>query len=44
MKLQELTKKKNVFLWLEDHQSKFERVKQLLTSEMVVSITTLYYQ
>ena len=37
VKLRELTAKKNTFLWLEDHQREFERVKQLLTSEMVVT-------
>ena len=37
VKLRELTAKKNAFLWLEDHQSEFEKVKKLLTSDMVVT-------
>ena len=37
VKLRELTAKKNAFLWLEAHQKEFERVKELLTSEMVVT-------
>ena len=37
VKLRELTAKKNVFLWLEEHQSEFEKVKKLLTSDMVVT-------
>ena len=37
VKLRELTSKKNAFLWGEDHQQEFERVKNLLTSEMVVT-------
>ena len=32
VRLVELTAKKNTFLWLEDHQREFEKVKQLLTS------------
>ena len=37
VKLRELTSKKNAFLWGEDHQQEFERVKNLLTSDMVVT-------
>ena len=37
VRLRELTAKKNVFLWLEEHQSEFEKVKKLLTSDMVVA-------
>ena len=37
VKLLELTAKKNAFLWLEDHQREFEKFKELLTSEMVVT-------
>ena len=37
VKLRELTAKKNAFLWLEDHQKRFERVKLLMTSDMVVT-------
>ena len=35
--LQALTAKKNAFLWLPEHQEYFEKVKQLLTSDMVVT-------
>ena len=35
--LRELTAKKNASLWLDDHQRKFVKVKQLLTSDMVVT-------
>ena len=34
--LQALTAKKNAFPWLQDHQEEFEKIKQLLTSDMVV--------
>ena len=37
VKLHELTAKKNAFLWLEDHQKELERVKELMTSDMVVT-------
>ena len=37
VRLRELTAKKNAFLWLEEHQREFEKVKKLLTSEMVVT-------
>ena len=37
VKFSELTAKKNAFLWLEDHQREFEKVKELLTSETVVT-------
>ena len=37
VRLRELTAKKNAFLWLEEHQKEFEKVKKLLTSEMVVT-------
>ena len=37
VRLRELTAKKNAFLWLDDHQKEFERVKQLLTLDMVVT-------
>ena len=37
VKLRELTAKKNAFLWLEEHQSEFQKVKKLLTSDMVVT-------
>ena len=37
VKLRELTSKKNAFLWGEDHQKEFEQVKNLLTSDMVVT-------
>ena len=37
VRLWELTAKKNAFLWLEEHQREFEKVKELLTSEMVVT-------
>ena len=37
VKLRELTAKKNVFMWLEEHQNEFEKVKRLLTSDMVVT-------
>ena len=37
VRLCELTAKKNAFLWLEDHQRELEKVKQLLTSDMVVT-------
>ena len=32
-----LTAKKNAFLWLQVHQEDFEKVKKLLTSDMVVT-------
>ena len=31
-----LAAKKNTFLWLQDHQEEFEKIKRLLTSDMVV--------
>ena len=34
--LRALTAKKNVFQWLEEHQEEFEKIKRLLTSDMVV--------
>ena len=37
VKLRELTSKKNAFLWGEDHQKEFDQVKNLLTSDMVVT-------
>ena len=37
VKIREPTAKKNTFLWLEEHQLEFEKVKELLTSEMVVT-------
>ena len=37
VRLRELTAKKNAFLWLDDHQREFEKVKQLLTLDMVVT-------
>ena len=30
------TAKKNVFQWLEEHQTEFEKIKRLLTSDMVI--------
>ena len=36
-KLRELTSKRNAFLWGDDHQKEFEQVKNLLTSDMVVT-------
>ena len=35
--LRALTAKKNAFLWLPEHQEDFEKVKRLLTSDMVVT-------
>ena len=35
--LHALTPKKNAFLWLPEHQEDFEKVKKLLTSDMVVT-------
>ena len=37
VKLRELMSEKNTFLWGKDHQQEFERVKNLLTSDMVVT-------
>ena len=37
VRLRELTSKKNAFFWGEDHQKEFEQVKDLLTSDMVVT-------
>ena len=37
VRLRELTAKKNAFLWLDDRQRECEKVKQLLTSDMVVT-------
>ena len=34
--LRALTAKKNTFMWLQDHQAEFEKIKRLLTSDMVV--------
>ena len=35
--LRALVAKKNAFLWLPEHQEDFEKVKRLLTSDMVVT-------
>ena len=37
VKLRELTAKKSAFIWLEEHQEEFQRIKTLLTSDMVVT-------
>ena len=37
VRLRELKAKKNAFSWLEEHQLEFEKVKELLTLEMVVT-------
>ena len=34
--LRALTAKNNVFQWLEEHQEEFDKIKHLLTSDMVV--------
>ena len=34
--LRALTAKRNVFQWLEEHQEEFDKIKRLLTSDMVV--------
>ena len=37
VELRELTSKKNAFLWLDNHQKEFEDIKNLLTSDMIVT-------
>ena len=37
LRLRELTANKKAFLWLDNHQREFERVKQLLTSDMLMA-------
>ena len=37
MALRGLTGKKCCFIWLDDHEKEFEKVKRLLTSEMIVT-------
>ena len=34
--LRALTAKKNTFLWLQDHQEEFKKIKRLMTSDMVI--------
>ena len=36
VRLKALTATKNVFQWLEEHQEEFDKIKRLLTSDMVV--------
>ena len=37
VRLRELTLKKNAFLWLEDHEKEFKKVKTMLPSDMIVT-------